>query len=100
MFKKITTIINEITSWKNDHPGAYFHKVYSAPRKLQYIIEAVADDGTHEGINRSFVIPLSSITRDRISSDQFRVFMRYLDACQEKRGAEREFIKIFTSEIN
>ena len=100
MYKSITSLIKECTSWKNNNPSAYFYKIYSLPAKLQYIIEAIADDGTYEGITKSFIIPLSSIMIDRISNDQFQVFERYRNALLEMHAAERDLIKMFTSEIN
>jgi hypothetical protein len=94
-FKHIDDVIKEITTWKANHPGAFFHDVKCASRKLQYLIEAATDEGF-----KIFPVQISSILKHRVNQNQHRIIARYLRAEVELREAKEAFIKLFTSDLN
>ena len=100
MRKHISELISEVTSWKKKHPDMVVSAVKLHSKNLQYVIETIADDGTYEGIEKKFIIPLSSISRWNISTDQYRIVKNLMDARGALCNAENEFVKLFISEIN
>ena len=96
--KRIEEIFREIAKWKIKHPDALFHKVKMIPVAFAYVIESIADNGTYNGIEKTFYIHTGALRKENVSTDQYKIIRRYLDATYELRSAEEEFIKMFTAE--
>jgi len=94
--KLINDYIKEIVEFKKLHPTAFFYKGKDRPTMLQYIIEVVTEDG----YEKSFIIPLGVLTYDRVTRNQHKIIKNYLDTVVLMNNASKDFVSMFTLDLN
>ena len=94
--KTLNDIITDVMNFKKANPTAFFRKGKDISTKLQFIIEAITDDGTV----KEFIVPMGAITRGSIPEEKHKIVRKYLEARCELNEAASDFVKLFTLELN
>jgi len=94
MIKKLSDHIKEINDFKKQCQAVFIFKSYE-PRNLRIVIEGITDYTIKE-----FYIRLSCLTKSHVSSSQYKIIKKYLDAEFELFYAKQDLIKLLTNELN